>query len=350
MDRKSNARIKSLALVLASMIGAPAAQAWEAFGHCDGYPQAQESARTTYQPSSGSFPSGSVQRTALERVRTGWNTAPGNWYRISFSYSSATSWRSGDGVNSVGFTSAYSWGSSTLAVTIRRYEPCIFPYFDGTSGEIEETDILFNPARTWNYSTAPAPSSTGTSMALVGLHEFGHSLGLAHENDVLATMNAYYPNGGALGNGRPDPHADDLAGAFQLYPAQGGAHDLATSAYRRTGSGTSAPISMPAAVARGSSVAFPYTVSNRGTYAETVMVHFFASTDSLISTTDPYLGSRIVKLDPREERTITSYLTIPTALATGSHYFGYLIDPTGSIPETDESNNRTRYATRVSVQ
>ena len=310
---------------------------------CNGDKVTWESSTVTYRPMTISFPYGSSDRAALERSRYAWNSySPSGRFRFSFSYTSDSHWVNGDGINDVAYTYDYGWGSGTLGVTITRYDACAWPFWDGS---INETDVFFNPSVSWNKSTQPSPTSSGTSLALVAVHELGHALGLKHENRWMATMNSYYPNSGVLGSVYdPDPHADDTLADRYLYGAYGSTHDVALSIYRRTGTGTSGIIPRPIYAAKGYTKTLTFTISNRGNIHESyVLVRFYASTNNYISTADRYLGAAAYWMSPGFEGTVSVNVVIPTNLTTGYYYLGFLADPYNAIPETDEGNNRLAY-------
>lgn len=74
-------------------------------------------------------------------------------------------------------------------------------------------DIVFRstpPVGSWS-NNLPS-NTTGVSIGQVAHHEFGHALGLAHEDDLVALMNSDYPHGGDLGDVGYRPHEDDYVG------------------------------------------------------------------------------------------------------------------------------------------
>lgn len=74
-------------------------------------------------------------------------------------------------------------------------------------------DIVFRSTPTIGTWSNNLPSNTtGVSIGQVAHHEFGHALGLAHEDDLVALMNSDYPHGGDLGDVGYRPHEDDYLG------------------------------------------------------------------------------------------------------------------------------------------
>ena len=75
-------------------------------------------------------------------------------------------------------------------------------------------DAHFDDAETWTV-TIPVPGG-GIDLVTVAIHEFGHSLGLAHSNNPSAIMYAFY------GGANRTLHSDDIAGIQALYGQAGG--------------------------------------------------------------------------------------------------------------------------------
>jgi PKD repeat protein len=175
----------------------------------------------------------------------------------------------------------------------------------------------------------------------VGIHEHGHAFGLDHENDIMATLNAFYPNSGVIGNGNEtQPHSDDTYAVRVGYGTAVTSRDLAASAFRRTGAGTSDVIPAPAGSDRNARVSFPFTISNRGTTNQTsVQVRFYLSADRNITTADTFLGSATFNLNAGVTTTPTANVTIPSTAPTGNLFLGWIVDPLNAVAESDEANN-----------
>ena len=92
-------------------------------------------------------------------------------------------------------------------------QTCPYP-FDGPGGVLahayfpEDGRAHFDEDETYTHNT---PS--GTNLLWVGVHEFGHSLGLQHSNVQGAVMYPYYT--GYVPN--MQLHSDDIAGIQSLY-------------------------------------------------------------------------------------------------------------------------------------
>src|SRR6185436_11281892 len=124
----------------------------------------------------------------------------------------------------------------TLAVTHLWYNLC-YPFDDA---DIKEADVEFDSDESW-YTSSFNYTSSSIHFRTVAVHEFGHALGLQHEDDILDTMNSFYPNGGpASYNKLMIPLADSRQGVRYLYSEGGTARaDLIALNFKRTGSGSS---------------------------------------------------------------------------------------------------------------
>ena len=119
---------------------------------------------------------------------------------------------------------------------------------DAATGELLESDIFFNTAATW--STAAAGEPGRFDLETIALHEVGHLSGLGHSalgetqlaaggRQVVATASIMFPL--AFGRGsvaNRTPHADDLAGLSDIYPASRFRSETGSISGRVTKNGT----------------------------------------------------------------------------------------------------------------
>ncbi len=148
--------------------------------------------------------------TAFEGAMTSWSVATKFTYLISRnSFSDPCNFS--DSRNGVAFTPTacgFSWGSTTLAITLT---------LSLVGGALVEADIIFNSNLDWNVYSVPwkDPPFVGVNdFRRIAVHELGHALGLGHEDDVPAIMSTFV----VLGDTIVNPTTDDIAGANFLYP------------------------------------------------------------------------------------------------------------------------------------
>lgn len=224
-----------------------------------------------------------------------------------------------------------------------------------------EADIHLNTRYSWTTKNFTG-TTTGSpyNYELVMLHELGHALGLNHYDGRPDIMNTYYFNGGPNGHyDNVEPHADDRFGMRVLYPDGSTDRDVSVSRFRNTGGGSSdrnwvytTGGSATTVLSRGGQYDIQYTMENLGTQTENAVVHFYISTNSYISSDglDTYLGSTSWSMPTGSYVTATKRITIPSSVPARTYYIGYLVDPNGSIPESDESNNFVSLLNSVEVR
>jgi len=287
--------------------------------------------------STTSFPAGSSWDADIQDAMWHWNNVKGSGFAFYYGRDTDGSHSSSNGTNEMYFSSADT--GSALAVTLIRSH-CYWLF--GTQSGLDETDVAFNTSLGWNtgafnYANLGSPYD----FELVALHELGHVQGLNHEDRWMATMNSYYPNSGTLGYYKEvDPLADDRWGVRQIYADGTTEVDVAGSAFKRTGTGTSGLVSSPTSAARGSNVTIEYTFSNQGTATQSFNTGFYLSSDSYISSADIQLGMNYgAWAGSGVMATFSRTLTIPTWIAPGWYYLGFKVDPLNYVGENNESNN-----------
>jgi hypothetical protein len=304
---------------------------------CNGNNIRWNSGWTNMYISTTSMPAGSSWDSKLQNAMWHWNNVKGSGFNFYVGRDTDGSHNSSNGKNEVYFDSSET--GSALAVThVRSHCYWLFGWNYG----LDETDIAFNTSLAWstgslNYGNLGSPYS----FEGVALHELGHALGLNHEDRWMATMNSYYPNSGTLGYYKEwDPNADDRLGERNLYPDGTTETDVAGSAFKHTGTGTSGLVSSPTWAARGSYVTVDFTFSNLSTATKTFDIGFYLSTNDFISTGDTLLGTNYGAWGSSGvSATFSRTLYIPTWVAPGTYYIGFLIDPNNAMGEANESNN-----------
>ncbi|MGH9630741.1 MAG: matrixin family metalloprotease, partial [Bryobacteraceae bacterium] len=185
------------------------------------------------------------------------------------------------------------------------------------------------------------PTGAPFNIEGVALHEFGHVLGLGHENDAMTTMNSVYPNSGPFGVYKEwEPFGNDRSGARFLYPDSTTGTDLAASPLKRASAGQSGLVASPDSASRGSSVTIEFSFSNLGTTKQTFNIGFYLSTDNYIGTNDRLLATNTgAWCDPGFTGTFSRTLTIPSNIPPGTYYLGLRLDDRNQVPETNGGNN-----------
>jgi hypothetical protein len=92
----------------------------------------------------------------------------------------------------------------------------------------------------------------------------------------------------------------------------------------------------------GGRIAISNTIMNQGTQAAAnILVNFYLSTDQQITTSDIFLGKRSIKAlaAGASSGPMSTNVTIPSSLTTGSYFIGAIVDPTNVIVESNEGNN-----------
>jgi hypothetical protein len=155
-------------------------------------------------------PSATGVATAISKAANTWSTAGA---KFAFTYGGTTGItnspdHSTDGINSINWSSNFSIGDATLAVTTY--------WYDVPSGNISEVDCVFNSNYTW--STDAVTPAGRYDVETVMLHEFGHYLSLGH-SIAPAIMQPTIPSGAQ----RRSLASDDINGIIAIYgPATGG--------------------------------------------------------------------------------------------------------------------------------
>jgi V8-like Glu-specific endopeptidase len=106
----------------------------------------------------------------------------------------------------------------------------------------------------------------------------------------------------------------------------------------------------PSTIQQGAGINASVTVRNNGTAnANNTVVRFYASANTIISTSDIYLGERTVNVAALASTTVNFNGTIPASTPVGTYYIGWIIDATNVHTEYLENNNTGYHNSTISV-
>ena len=323
------------------------AQAYN-YSTCGGNPIKWNRGWTNLYISTTSMPIGGVWDNGLQSAMWHWNNVKGSSFLFYVGRDTDGTHSNTNGVSEVYWDPTLS--GTTLAVTSTRYH-CYWQ--NGYQFGIDETDLGFNSNYSWtsgayNYAT---PTGAPFSFEAVAMHELGHVMGLDHDDRWMATLNSFYPHSGPLGSTREwDPFGDDRLGARALYGDGTTEVDIAGSVLKRTGAGTSNLVSSPAWAARGSNTTMEFTFLNQSTSTRTFDIGFYLSANDVISTGDTLLGTSYGASGTAGfTGTFSRSLYIPTWIAPGTYYLGFIVDPLNTLGENNEGNNTQRMPRTITI-
>ncbi|WP_196137789.1 CARDB domain-containing protein [Aliikangiella sp. G2MR2-5] len=353
--------LASIAIAALFNISNSEAAAWRT---CDGNKIKWGSNSKTFRASNVSFPSGSSYLSALQTVISRVNDNPS---KFNFSLQTGdTSVGFDNGQNETWFTndSAALDGAPAVAFT---WSHCYWLF--GWHYGIDEVDVLFNNNVAYTSSSNKSSSITyGGSFRpfrTTATHEFGHAMGLLHENRFYNIMGQDWDHIHANGNSTRAYLGEDAAnGSVILYGTTTGTMEdvslthhkylgtsgeysthQSTKLYTSTGGNLSSFVNSGERVYRvnkGQSVKLELTAENNGKSSQTPQIKYYISTNNIISTGDQNIGTGSLTLNRNTPYTFQRSLTIPSSLNSGQYYWiGAVIDSNNAIAETTGANNAT---------
>ncbi|UCG56243.1 MAG: matrixin family metalloprotease [Phycisphaerales bacterium] len=342
----------------------PASTHW----HCGNSNLKWPSHYISWRAGTNSFPPGSPRRTALKFATHRWNEAPGGFMFYAENWGDQHVGR-GNGQNEIWFSTNASLLNGAPAVCFTEYS-C-------SSSDIEEADVVFNNNVAWTTSdeqTANSPyGGPRRPWGTTAIHEMGHALGLAHEDDTYNVMGQdwdhIHANNGEVrcyvgedaGNGEVHLYGQTLStlkndvgvvhwkhtghsgeysthgpcGIYHLdYSGVTGDYDTGWKRYK---------------VTAGQVYKVQFTYENNGYYHQTgVQVAYYISTNDWITTYDRLIGVSTFTMKRNKAFTHAIDLLIPYDLTLGqTYYLGVVVDYTESIIEYCEKNNATWIPIRI---
>ncbi|MBI5366325.1 MAG: matrixin family metalloprotease [Planctomycetes bacterium] len=313
----------------------------------------------TVRAASGTYPSGSATRTALSTVLSRWNSNPSQFnFSVSWGDSSVST------SNSQSETWAQDEGTNDPPAE------CVQQVY--SSGRLYSADVIFYNRSDFTWSTSTTASTlweyggSRRSYHTTAIHEFGHALGLDHEDDEYNAMGEdwthIHVNNGVS---RCYPGEDASDGAVSIYGTDSSAgQDVSVSHWKWSGRDdgysehTKTKIYDASGVELGyvsedggdtrryqvypgQVVQVEFTFENNGRSTQSsVAVGYYVSSNDNISTGDTRVDTRTLGLGRNDVYTIKNTLTIPSSLTVGNDYYvGAIADYSGGISEFDESNN-----------
>lgn len=304
--------------------------------------------------SSVSFPSGNSYRTALGTVVNKiYNNPSEAWIT---QYYNDTSIGFNNGQNEIWFSSDSS------------YNPAVtFTWKSWWSGDLVEADVVFyngeayttsmNKTSLWSWGGAYRPFQTTL------MHEYGHAMGLGHENDEYNIMGSDWThihlNGSTASSYLGEDASDGLVDQYGLYSG-GTNEDLSVSMFEWSGrsgeysthnlcdvyyttggfvSSSSYNGQRRYNVNKGSTYRFEFTYENNGETTKNFRAGYYLSTNNYISTGDRLLGTTNFTLSRDNVYTYKRNVTIPSDLSSGTtYYLGVIVDDNYAVSEVDGNN------------
>lgn len=292
---------------------------------------------------------------ALRRGMTAWNDVAGARAVFDWRYARLDRIIMGNGRSEVAVVHPRTIDGSLGLTRVRRRQCVILIGGAWTNRDIQEADVLIADHPPDDMRRLPFPNCdrldrVSTREATI-IHEFGHALGLQHEDHQMALMMSRNGEGRYCGSPQYAPHPDDIAGLRRLYGEHNPRIDLAASAFEWDGADRIAGTMDPATLrlCPGAIFTVDWAIANRGTAAERYDVFWYASRSSAFnSPEDVLLGlERDLRIDAPLFETRSTTLRMSRHLPPDvPHHVGFLIEPQRP-GEVNRANNLGYPAIRV---
>lgn len=338
--------------------------------HCGGKNVKWTGEKIRWRAGKNSFPSGTHWRTALFGANHRWNEAPGEFVFLNPSWGEKYVGRGND-QNEIWFSRSQNLLNGAPA----RCFTWVNCYFG--SHKIIEADVVFDADVAWSTTKAQASKTPyGGSRRPWGntaIHEMGHALGLAHEDDTYNVMGEDWTHihamngvvrwyaGEDAGNGEVHLYGktntsrkNDLGVTHWKYSGHSGEYSTheACRIYKLDDS----PVTrenfngwLRYKVQAGNTYKVQFTYENNGYYKQTgVEVAYYISTNDCITTADRLIGLGGFTMKRNKAFTSAIHLLIPSDLTLGqTYYIGIIVDYTHAILEFASHNNATWIPIRI---
>ncbi len=339
----------------------------------------------TIRASAVSFPVGGAWADALEAVISRWNRNPSNFnFNLVFGDTNVGHNNFPLPQNEVWFSAGdlttppaecWSWGvyGATVEADVIFYSPAQFAPF-----------VFFTPFMTKSLLTTYDVTNDPLKrrpFRTTAMHEFGHALGLNHENDEYNIMGQDWDhihlNGNLCKAYFGEDAADGVVSLYGLDPEAG--EDVSVSHFKgigwrgeysmhgltrmfdTTGTGPDDELNFTRVstggcftgerkyeVKPGQELQVEFTYENNGSTTRTVDVGFYISDDNYIDTSDRLIETKhpTIGRDNVWEHIYT--VTIPYDLIVDEDYYlGVIVDYTDSINEFFENDNAAYHTIKV---
>ena len=356
-----NIFLATVALTSLLSFGNLEAAAWRT---CDGKKIKWGSNTKTFRASNVSFPSGGSYLSALQTVISRVNDNPS---KFNFNLQTGdTSVGFDNGQNETWFTNDSGALDGAPAVAFS-WTHCYWLF--GWHYGIDEVDVVFNNNVSYTSSSNRSSSITygGSSRPFrtTATHEFGHAMGLLHENRYYNIMGqdwdfvhangnstrAYLgedaANGAVILYGTTSGTMEDVSLSHHKYQGTSGEYSThqSTRLYNSSGGNLSSFTNSGERVYRvnkGQTVRLELTAENNGKSSQSPQIGYYISTNNIISTGDRNIGTGSLTLNRNIPYTFTRTLSIPSNLNSGQYYWiGAVIDNNNAINESTGTNNST---------